>query len=771
MNRLAAMPLVWLSALFLAGIALSGRINLPVILWIGAAILSLAGIFLEKRVALRLFYRNRLLAASPFPASVLLFVLFMGGVLYQLSLPSWSSSDLAWYNGRFDVEVTGWVADIPEEAGKSVSLRIEAQTIRTGAGRVIIPVRGRMLVKTFADGEYHYGDRLKIRGNLVSPPGNESFSYREYLARQGIYSWLSSPEIFRLEGQSGSLVMRLVFRLRDKLEKNIYRMLPPDEAALLIGVLLGDDDGLPGEAQDAFRETGTAHILAVSGFNISILVALLAVFFRRIIPRLWSLIPVLVGIILFCLMVGGQASVVRAAVMGCAAQVGLALGRRPAGGSALLFSAAVMSLFNPFILWDIGFQLSFAATFGILLWGDALTNAAISLSERLLPSSISARIAGWLAEFLLITLAAQVFTLPISAYHFQTFSWIGLAANPLILPPQQLLMILGGMAAIFSLLFFPLGQVLAWMAWPFCAYTLACVRFLANAGHGAWQTGEVSFIFVVLFYAGLLALTYSWKNLLPFFRKAAWPAALLVSGVLAILVWRAYFTTPDGRLHIFRMDYGRETAYYLITPGGNRVLINGMSKPQETASLIGSQSLPFQPRLDAVFLTGQKEDFEKGLPVLLSNTIVDQILVLPSAGNVRPIGGQGEEGSPPIVQLQTGQVFSIGSGAQISVLQTGRDCADLEVVYNRFRIWLSQCHLPSTEKMPSTDWSVISLSQSSLGKEELIRLARVRSDLVIAGIPDPGLISKPNWASTVPGSPFRVISDGQNMIVGSSSKK
>ncbi|MHC1782104.1 MAG: ComEC/Rec2 family competence protein [Anaerolineaceae bacterium] len=769
MNRLAAMPLVWLSVLFLAGIALSGSIDLPMVFWLAAAALALAGLFLEKRASMRFFQRDRLLAAAPIPLSGLLLVLFGGAALYQMSLPNWGSADLAWYNGRFDVEVTGWVADIPEEAGKSVSLRIEAQTIRTGAGRVIVPVRGRMMVKTDAAGAYHYGERLQIRGNLVSPPGNETFSYREYLARQGIYSWLSSPEISRLDGQRGSPVMHFIFRLREKLESNIYHMLPPDEAALLIGVLLGDDDGLPKEAQDAFRETGTAHILAVSGFNISILVALLAAFFRRIIPRLWSLIPVLVGIILFCLMIGGQASVVRAAVMGCAAQVGLTLGRRPAGGSALLFSAAVMSLFNPFILWDIGFQLSFAATFGILLWGDALTNAAMNLSERLLPPSISAQIAGWLAEFLLITLAAQIFTLPISAFHFQTFSWIGLAANPLVLPPQQILMILGGLAALLSLLFLPLGQLLAWLAWPFCAYTLACVRFLANASQGTWQTGEVSFVFVCLFYAGLLALTYFWKNLLPFFRKAAWPAALLASGVLTILVWRAYFTTPDGQLHITRVDYGSETVYYLITPGGNRVLINGMTKPQETASLIGRQSLPFQPHLDALFLTGEQDSYQKGLPVFLNNTIVDQTLVLPSAGNLRPTGSQGEEGNPSIIQLQTGQVFSIGDGAQISVLQTGRDCADLEVVYNRLHMWLSQCHLPSTEEVASMDWSVISLSQPSLGKEDLIRLGRLKSNLVIARLPDPGLISKPNWVPAVSGSSFQIISNGQNMIVGSSS--
>ncbi len=762
MNHLTAMPLAWLSTLFLAGIVLSGNFDFPAISWLVAGVLFLSGIFLEIWAARRFFNRARLMTWSPLPVAVLLLSLCCGAALYQLNLPSWNSSDLAWYNGRFDVEVSGYIADIPLEADKSVSLIIEAHSIRLRGGKPVIPVQGRMMVRSAAGGGYYYGDRLRIRGNLVQPPGNETFSYREYLARKGVYSWLATPEISRSEGRDGSPVMQFVFDLRVKLEDNIRRMLPPDEAALLIGVLLGYDKGLPADARDAFRETGTSHILAVSGFNISILVALVAAFFRRLIPRLWSLLPVAVVILLFSLMVGGQASVVRAAVMGCAVQLGLALGRRTSGINALIFSAALMSLFNPFILWDIGFQLSFAATLGILLWGDKMTEAALRLSERLLPPSIAARFADWTAEFLLITLAAQVFTLPISAYHFQTFSWVGLLANPLILPVQQLLMMLGGLAALTSLLFFPLGQLLAWLAWPFCAYTLVCARLLAAAGQGIWQTGEVPVLFIVLFYAALLALSFQWKQILPALKKSFWPASLLLGSVLVLLIWRAYFTSPDGRLHIIRLDYSAETVYYLITPGGNHILINGMSKPQQTASLIGGQIFPVQPRLDAVFLTGERDIYAKGLPVFLANNVVDQIVALPDGSAALPKTAGGD----PAIRLQTGQAFAIGDGGFIAVQQTSRGCADLEITYGRMRAWFSQCNLPQAEPSHPMEWSVISLSQSSLSKEDAARLARLQSSLVISRGEDPGILSHPNWITAIPGAPLLIISDGEGMTIG-----
>ncbi len=759
------MPLVWLSALFLAGIVLSGYFDIPIIFWLAAGVIFLACIFVEKMAARRFFNREHILPFSPLPLSGLMLSLCCGAALYQGHLPSWNSSDLAWYNGRFDVEVTGYIADIPLEADKSVSLIIEAQSIRLKGGRPVIPVHGRMMVRSVAGGGYQYGDRLRIKGSLVQPPGNETFSYREYLARKGIYSWLAGPDITRIGGRDGSPMMQFVFDLRFKLEENIRRMLPPDEAALLIGVLLGYDKGLPADARDAFRETGTSHILAVSGFNISILVALVAAFFRRLIPRLWSLLPVAVVILLFSLMVGGQASVVRAAVMGCAVQLGLALGRRTAGINALIFSAALMSLFNPFILWDIGFQLSFAATLGILLWGDRLTGAALNLSERIFPASIAARIAGWTAEFLLITLAAQVFTLPISAYHFQTFSWVGLLANPLILPVQQLLMMLGGMAALTSLLFFPLGQLLAWLAWPFCAYTLACARLLAAAGQGIWQTGETPILFIVLYYAALLALSFQWKKILPAMNKLLWPAALLIGSVLVLLVWRAYFTAPDGRLHITRLDYSAETVYYMITPGGNHILINGMSQPQQTASLIGGQIFPIQPRLDAVILTGDRELYAKGLPIFLANNVVEKIAALPDGSTPLPK----TTGGDPAIMLQTGQSFAIGDGGFITVLQSGRGCADLEITYARMRVWLSQCNLPQADPSRPMVWSVISLSQSSLRKEDAARLARMQSSLVIARSDDPGILLHPNWITAVPGAPLTIVSDGLNLEVSKSN--
>jgi competence protein ComEC len=762
LNRLAVMPLVWLSAAFLAGIVASAGLPLPEGIWLMCLSLFLASLYLERRFFRARLKRIRYLSFLPLPLSILFMIFCLGGALYQFSQPVWSAGDLAWYNGRGRAEITGWVAEIPDEREKVALLAVEVETIRFNRNAPDRSVTGRLLVRSADVGIYHYGDRLFLSGSLIQPPSTEGFSYREYLAGQGIYSYLASPEIKLQDGSAGNPILRAIFSLRDQIKSNLTRMLPQSEAGLVVGVLLGDDNGLLESVQAEFRETGTAHILAVSGFNITILVALLAGLFKRFLPRLWSLVPVLTAIVLFSLMVGGQASVVRAAVMGIAAQIGLALGRRGSGENALLFTAAVMAAFNPHILWDIGFQLSFSATLGIVLWGDALSEAARKWSDRLLPAEMAGPVAGWTAEFLLITLAAQVFTLPVSAFHFGSFSWIGLLANPLVLPAQELLMILGGLAALLSLVILPYGQVLAWLAWPLCAYTLAIVRLLAGLGRGAVEIGEVSTLFVLLYYAGLFILPLYWKKLLPFLSRAVWPAALLLGSLLTLLVWRANFVAPDGRMHITRLDLSSETIYYVQTPGGYRVLIDGAGHPDQAADLVGRLTYPYPLRADALFTT-LPDKAGKGLVNFLSKMPADHVFTVSN----KPAPSVLQETYPALTytELANNQVFDLGDGARLIVLGVGNDCADFEVEYDRFRMLLSGCPLEEFHNEKTETWSAVSLVMPAPGKSDIAGLSHFSSELVISRASDPGLVALPNWLRTDSEKPVTVISDGIGMQV------
>src|SRR5512144_3146776 len=184
----------------------------------------------------------------------------------------------------------------------------------------------------------------------------------------------------------------------------------------MAGILLGVDTGLTDNLQQAFKNTGTAHIIAISGFNISIIAGLFVTFFSKFLgPRRGSIVAI-VGIIFYTVLVGADAAVVRAAIMGSLALFARQVGRRQFALNTLLAVAFVMCLWNPLYIWDVGFQLSFFATLGLILYADPFTRFSNRLLTKLFPSAAGEKIAELFAEFVLLTLAAQLTTIPIMAY-------------------------------------------------------------------------------------------------------------------------------------------------------------------------------------------------------------------------------------------------------------------------------------------------------------------------------------------------------------------
>jgi len=357
LNRLRALPFFWLALAFLGGIILASQVVFTYNIW-----LILAGIFLLFALRPRKPAEWLHLSTRTYLIIVLSFVsFFLGGLDYQLHQPKIDAFHIAWYNDRdYELLVTGTIAEPPDYRDSYTNLRVNVEAVDTGSGD--LPVQGQLLVRVFPNETYEYGERIRIRGKLVTPPENEEFSYRDYLARQGINSYMSQTEVTRLPGEAGNPVRKAIYAFKDKALENIYLIFPDPEASLLAGILLGVDTGLPADLQQAFKDTGTAHIIAISGFNIAIIAGLFFVLFSRLLGQLRGSIVAILGIALYTFLVGADAAVVRAAIMGGLALFIRLLGRRNDGLNALMLSAVIMAIFNPYIPWDVGFQLSFFAT-------------------------------------------------------------------------------------------------------------------------------------------------------------------------------------------------------------------------------------------------------------------------------------------------------------------------------------------------------------------------------------------------------------------------
>ena len=505
------LPLMWFSLAFLTGIVVARLYSLHIFVWITLVIISIFLVVLSQILAPRLPVSFPL---HPF-AFILLAAFCLGGVRYQMSVPRFNAFHIAFYNDReYDLLVTGTLVEPPDYRDNYTNLRLKVSGVDTGDGN--LPVSGLLLARVSNNQVFHYGDIVRLRGKVKTPPENEDFSYRDYLAAQQIHSYMSSAEVTFLPERGGNLISAALYEFKEKSLENIYRLFPDPESSLLAGILLGVDTGLSQELQQAFKNTGTAHIIAISGFNISIIAGLFVTLFSRILgPRRGALLAV-IGIIFYTILVGGDAAVVRAAIMGGLALFAKQIGRRQAALNTLLAVALLMCLWNPLYIWDVGFQLSFFATLGLILYAEPFSRFAIRIITKYFPTSAAEKFAALFSDFVLLTLAAQLTTIPIMAYQFKRISLVSFIANPFILPAQPAVMILGGLAVLLSLVWFPLGQLAGWAAWPFVVYTVRMVEIFDRVPHGTIYLGNFSIWFVILFYH----LRWNpFKNMVPSFRQ------------------------------------------------------------------------------------------------------------------------------------------------------------------------------------------------------------------------------------------------------------
>ncbi|MEJ2601096.1 MAG: ComEC/Rec2 family competence protein, partial [Anaerolineales bacterium] len=174
----------------------------------------------------------------------------------------------------------------------------------------------------------------------------------------------------------GNFLLAWVYALKRRALGTVYQIFPDPEASLMAGILLGVETGIPGPVQQAFQATGTSHIIAISGFNITILAGLFSTLFVKLLGKRRRYLAAglsAAAIGLYTIRVGAEAAVVRAALMGALALFARQVGRQQDGLNSLGLVAALMALANPNILWDVGFQLSFMATLGLVLYAEPLT--------------------------------------------------------------------------------------------------------------------------------------------------------------------------------------------------------------------------------------------------------------------------------------------------------------------------------------------------------------------------------------------------------------
>lgn len=679
--------------------------------WLGLAVAACAWLALRRLRRLRLparvgrafgalgslFKRGTAwLPKAPLPFSALLVALALGAARYQYALPDLNDPGfIASYNdGDQSLVVLGVLIEPPDVRDTYVNLRLRVEALRSSEEGQYTPVRGLMLVRASAFWDWRYGDRLRLLGRLQTPPEFEDFSYREYLARQGVYSYMANARLWLVDRDQGNPVLGLIYALKARALEMVYRLYPDPEASLLAGILLGVESGIPANVRQAFRDTGTAHVIAISGFNMAIIGGLFASLFLRLLGARRRFLAAglsAAAIAFYALMVGAEPSVVRAAIMGSFSLFAVQLGRRQDGLNSLALVAALMAAFSPLLLWDVSFQLSFMATLGLVLYASPLAEAFTRLASSRLPAATAQRLAKPVGEYLLFTVAAFLTTVPVIAYHFRSISLSAFLANPLILAAQPLIMTLGGLSAALGLLWQPIGQLLAYLTWPFLAYTIRAVELLAQLRGGVILLGEVPLAWVLAYYAALLLATAACQRLKNAATLLRPPLALAALSALTVVVWQAALRAPDGRLHLTVLDVSAGDALLVQTPEGRYILVNGGSSAVKLSESLGRRLPLFHRRLDWLVVGAPATEQISALPQALEHFPPVQALWAgedtPNRAARRLQDKLTAIGIEPATALP-GQALDLGEGAFLRVLKVGEKGAVLSLDWGNFRALL-----------------------------------------------------------------------------------
>lgn len=610
----AFMPFFWLGLAAIAGSLLSEWLKLGWRAWLAGGVVCLVLLFvLPRQRPLR-----------KVPATMLMMVCCLTGMLYQFSLPGNTSSEIRAYIGEGIVSFSGIITEPPEASGSSVRYVISAERMEEGANTQ--PVNGKVMLSLPLGYDFKYGDKLEITGELIAPPAGSGGSWRDYLEHRGIYTYSQFGRVRLLESGGGNPLLALLYGLRDKGARVIDQIFPAPENALLRGILLGDESQISPLAREAYSITGTSHIIAISGFNMAVLAGIVAhMFTKQLGAQKGSLLTIIV-LLLYTVLVGAEASVMRAAFMGAFTVIASSIARRGNSLNNLGISVLLMMLIKPHLPWDVGFQLSAMATLGLALLMPPLRARLTLWMNARFGEEFSARFSDWVGDYLLVTLVAQVSVLPLLIYHFRSISWVFLIANPLILPVQPLVMILGLLAMTVGLISLPLGGVLAWLAWPFAAYTNRMVFWLASSFPHRLQVPRLDFAWVVLAYLvlGIIVLGLPWRQWLGFVKKPAF--VLTALGSLSLALWASVAALPDGRLHVTIFGQSATPMLLIRNPAGQHILVNGESEPAILSEQIEAMLPPFKRELEVVIIPGCQQDQLSGLFGLTRQVKVGKVL-------------------------------------------------------------------------------------------------------------------------------------------------
>jgi len=597
-------PLVLIFISYASGIIINHYCNLPIILWmlILTLFIIVESIIKNHKSNLYIFFM----------------LFFLGGTIHsrQNTLPGNHINNQHFINKVYIIQGEIESKRIYSDKIKLVlnNLNIDSNNY---SGKLLLTIKNRK-------SEYFSSQVIQFNSKMINPLGRRNpgaFDYAKYLHRKNIYKlcYQKKEDYPILIKSSGLSPFYIASKVKGKIFKMIDDSMTGEQANILKALIIGARDEINDKTEQLFINSGIIHILAVSGLHVGYVTFAFWILFGFLrFPYKTRTILTILALIFYAMMVDMKPSVTRAVIMASIILIGRAWEKKVNVYNSLAAAAFIQTLYSPFLLFDIGFQLSFSAVFSIVYFNKRITTL---LPEKIKPLTLKISIFRNIYQLFLISFSALIGTLPLTAYYFHRVSLISLIANLFAIPLVGIIGALGFSQIILGFIWNSFNIAYGRVEMILITILQKLTSITGESSFAYFQIKEFSIVTAIILYFIILGLV-NFDN-----RKIK---ALTISGILFLLnfhIWSLILQKPELKITYF--DVGQGDAAYIEFPSGKNMLVDTADKTfnKNYAKYV---ILPYFQRqnikkIDYLELSHPHSDHIGGAPFLLKNIKIGEI--------------------------------------------------------------------------------------------------------------------------------------------------
>ena len=504
-----------------------------------------------------------------------------------------------------------------------------------------------------------YGDIISFKGEFQEPSKKRNyggFDYKNYLKTLKIYGTIKLENGEVLEKNKGNILISFSNKISNSVKEKIYDLLDKREANLLIGLLLGDDDNIDDDIEEAFKISSLSHILAVSGMQVTYIITAMYFIFNNLLGKRKTKIVIIIILIFYTILTGFSPSIVRASIMGILIMEAGLFYRKNDIWNSIAISLLLMLIYNPFLITNVGLQLSYLGTIGIILLNKTFLRIFNKIRfEKYILNRKIINIVSKIIEILTVTISASVAVFPIMLYNFNLFGTYFLITNLLASIIIGPITIFGTVIVIISFAFLKIGKLLS-IILEISLNTLVFVSNFSKLPFSKIYITTPKISMIIFYYVLIIFFNYIYKiynnrnlsltqirfrNLIALYKykiKEIYNNKKSRKKFISILILIVFcfniynFFIIKRELKIYFVDVGQGDSTFIVTPKNETILIDGGGSLGTDFDVGESTLLPYildrgYKKIDLMFVSHFDQDHIGGLFKILEELKVEKVCI------------------------------------------------------------------------------------------------------------------------------------------------